>query len=73
MLIAGVWLVNNYVAILVVRTLDGPRAAGVYSVVQKGAELIVLVLVAANLPLAPVIARMHARRDRGAFSTPPNA
>jgi O-antigen/teichoic acid export membrane protein len=64
MLIAGVWLMNNYVATLVVGTLDGPRAAGVYSVVEKGGELIVLVLVAANMPLAPVIARMHARKDR---------
>lgn len=63
MLIAGVWLANNYVATLVVGTLDGSRAAGIYSVVEKGAELTVLVLIAANMPLAPVIARMHARRD----------
>lgn len=63
MLISGVWLANNYLATLVVGTLDGPRAAGVYSVVEKGAELIVLVLVAANMPLAPAIARMHARGD----------
>jgi O-antigen/teichoic acid export membrane protein len=49
---------------LVVGTIDGSRAAGVYSVVEKGAELIVLVLVAANMPLAPVIARLHARSDR---------
>ncbi len=64
MLISGVWLANNYLTTLVVGTLDGPRAAGVYSVVEKGAELIVLVLVAANMPLAPAIARMHARGDR---------
>lgn len=63
MLISGVWLANNYVATLVVGTLDGARAAGVYSVVEKGAELIVLVLVAANMPLAPAIARMHAVND----------
>jgi O-antigen/teichoic acid export membrane protein len=64
MLITGVWAANNYVTMLVVGTLDGSRAAGVYSVVEKGAELIVLVLLAANMPLAPVIARMHARKDR---------
>jgi O-antigen/teichoic acid export membrane protein len=64
MLISGVWAANNYCTTLVVGTLDGPRAAGVYSVVEKGAELIVLVLVAANIPLAPVIARLHARKDR---------
>ena len=38
MLISGVWMANNYCTTLVVGTLDGPRAAGVYSVVQKGAE-----------------------------------
>jgi O-antigen/teichoic acid export membrane protein len=64
MLISGVWLANNYLATLVVGTLDGPRAAGVYSVAEKGAELIVVVLVAANIPLAPAIARLHARGDR---------
>jgi O-antigen/teichoic acid export membrane protein len=64
MLISGVWAANNYVAILMVGTLDGSRAAGVYSVVQKGAEVIVLVLVAINMPLAPAIARLHARKDR---------
>jgi O-antigen/teichoic acid export membrane protein len=60
---AAVWFGNKYIATLVVGTLDGPRAAGVYSVVEKGAELIVLVLIAANMPLAPVIARMYANKD----------
>ena len=63
MLIAGVWMANNYVATLMVGTLDGSRAAGVYSVVQKGAEVIILVLLATNMPLAPAIARLHARKD----------
>jgi O-antigen/teichoic acid export membrane protein len=64
MLISGIWAANNYCTTLVVGSFDGPRAAGVYSVVEKGAELIVLILVAANIPLAPVIARMHARKDK---------
>jgi O-antigen/teichoic acid export membrane protein len=57
-------MANNYLTTLMVGTLDGPRSAGVYSVVQKGAELIVVLLVASNMPLAPAIARMHARGDR---------
>src|ERR1700682_2585674 len=56
-------MANNYVATLMVGTLDGSRAAGVYSVVQKGAEVIILVLLATNMPLAPAIARLHARKD----------
>lgn len=60
----AVWYGNKYIATLVVGTLAGPRAAGVYSAVERGSELIVLVLIAANMPLAPVIARMHATKDR---------
>jgi len=64
MLIAGVWAANNYATTLLVGALDGSRAAGVYSVVQKAAEVIVLVLIATNMPLAPAIARLHARGDQ---------
>ncbi len=64
MLITGVWLLNNYIGTLVTGTLRGPGDAGVYSVVQNGAAVIVLFLVAANMPLAPAVARLHARGDR---------
>jgi O-antigen/teichoic acid export membrane protein len=64
MLISGVWMANGYAATLVVGTIDGPRAAGVYSVVQKGAEVIVILLYATNMPLAPAVARLYARGDR---------
>jgi O-antigen/teichoic acid export membrane protein len=64
MLITGVWLVNNNLTTIVVGTLGGAHAAGVYSVVEKAGEIIILVLVATNMPLAPAIARLHARGDR---------
>jgi O-antigen/teichoic acid export membrane protein len=64
MLISGVWMLNNYVGTLVTGSLRGPGAAGVYNVVQNGAAIVVLFLVAANMPLAPVVARLHARGDR---------
>lgn len=64
MLIAGAWLLNGYIGTLVAGTLRGPGAAGVYTVVQSSAGVIVLFLMAANLPLAPVVARLHARGDR---------
>jgi O-antigen/teichoic acid export membrane protein len=64
MLISGIWMANNYCTTLVVGTLAGDRAVGVYSVVQKGAELIVLVLLAANMALAPTLARLYAQNDR---------
>lgn len=64
MLIGGVWTANAYVATLAVGTLDGARAAGVYNIAQRGAELIVVLLYAANMPLSPAVARLHARGDR---------
>jgi O-antigen/teichoic acid export membrane protein len=64
MLIGGLWMANSYVGTLAVGALAGPRAAGVYSIVEKGAAVIVLVLVATNMPLAPAIARLHAAGDR---------
>ena len=64
MLIVGVWMLNSYIGTLVTGTLAGPSAAGVYSVVQNGASVIVLFLVAVNMPLAPAVARLHAQGDR---------
>jgi O-antigen/teichoic acid export membrane protein len=64
MLISGVWLANGYITTLVVGTLDGPKSAGVYSVVQRGGEVIVVLLFATNMPLAPAVARLYARGDR---------
>ena len=64
MLISGVWMANNYAATLMVGILDGPGPAGVYTAAQKGAEVIVIILYATNMPLAPAIARLHARGDR---------
>jgi O-antigen/teichoic acid export membrane protein len=63
MLISGVWLANSYIATLAVGALNGSQAAGIYNVDQKGAELIVILLIAANMPLAPAVARLYARGD----------
>jgi O-antigen/teichoic acid export membrane protein len=64
MLISGVWMANLYAATLIVGALQGPQAAGVYSAVQKGSEVIVLVLSATNMALAPAIARLYAQSDK---------
>lgn len=64
MLVSSIWLLNGYVTILVVGSISGAKAAGVYNVVQTGALVVSLGLAAANMPLAPAIARMHARNDR---------
>jgi O-antigen/teichoic acid export membrane protein len=63
MLIGGIWQLNGYVSTIAVGTIGGPREAGIYSAVEKGGEIIVLLLVAANMPFAPLVARMHAKGD----------
>ena len=63
MLISSVWALNNYAATLIVGTLDGTRDAGIYNVVEKSAGLIAVFLVAANMPLAPAVARLSAQGD----------
>jgi O-antigen/teichoic acid export membrane protein len=67
MVISGIWAANNYTTTVLVGALRGSAAAGVYGVVENGAQLIVLLLMAANLPLAPVIARMHATNDHASL------
>jgi O-antigen/teichoic acid export membrane protein len=64
MLVAGVTTANTYVAILLVGAIRGAGAAGIYSVVQTGGGLIAVVLMAANMPLAPAVASLYARGDR---------
>jgi O-antigen/teichoic acid export membrane protein len=64
MLISGAWLASTYCTTLIVGAIDGPQGAGVYSVVQRGAEVIVIILYATNMPLAPAAARLYARGDR---------
>jgi O-antigen/teichoic acid export membrane protein len=63
MMINGLWTTNRYVGVLILGTLDGTSATGVYSVVEKGAAVILLVHFAVNMPLAPAIARLHAQGD----------
>jgi O-antigen/teichoic acid export membrane protein len=63
MVVAGIWTLNNYASVLIVGALAGPRAAGVFTVADNAAALTALVLVAANMPLAPAIARLHAQNE----------
>lgn len=64
MLISGVWILNNYVGTVVAGTMKGAHAAGIFSIVQSGSALIVLFLVATNMPLAPMAARLYSLDEK---------
>jgi O-antigen/teichoic acid export membrane protein len=64
MLVSGIWAVNSYVSVLVVGGIGGARDAAVYNLASTSAALSAFVLVAANVPLAPEIARLFAQGDR---------
>lgn len=61
--LGGMLLLNNNIDILMITSMKGPQDAGVYNAAIKGAELIFLVLVMINAPLAPIIARLFAQKD----------
>lgn len=67
MVVSGVTTLNTYVSILLVGALRGPAAAGTYNVVQTAGVLITVVLMAANMPLAPAIATLYERKDHSAL------
>lgn len=64
MLIGGVWTANYYLTTLIVGVLAGSDSAGVYAVAERGSSLIVIVLLAGNMALGPVVARLFAEGDR---------
>jgi len=59
---AGV--INQQVSTVIVGSLVGVKAAGLFDVAAKGATLVSFVLMAVNMPLAPVVADLYARGQR---------
>lgn len=63
LLIGGLGVVNTQTDIVLLGALRGPSDAGIYRVASRGAEFIEFVLLAVNAPLAPMMARIHARGE----------
>jgi O-antigen/teichoic acid export membrane protein len=64
MLVSGIWAVNSYVTVLVVGALGGAREAAVFNLASTSAAFSAFILIAANVPLAPELARLFAKGDR---------
>jgi O-antigen/teichoic acid export membrane protein len=63
MFISGMQIINTHTDIIMLGTIKGAEAAGIYSIVNRGAALITFVLFAVNVPLAPVISSLYAAKD----------
>jgi O-antigen/teichoic acid export membrane protein len=64
LVVGGMQVINSYTDILMLGSMKGAAAAGVYRAVWELASLISFSLIAANMALAPAIARLWATGDR---------
>jgi len=60
MFIESIHVINARADILMIGSLSGVEAAGIYAPVNRGAQLIVFVLMAFNGPISPTIASLYA-------------
>ena len=58
-------ILNNQISSLLLGTLSGTTALGMYSVAERGAQLVVFPLSAINLTLAPTFANLYHAEDIG--------
>lgn len=57
-------MINANADILMLGSMAGPAAAGVYKVATRGAELLTFSLAVISVPLGPSLARLHAAGDK---------
>lgn len=59
MLITGMQIINARTDIIMLGIMKGPKEAGIYSVANHGAELIIFILFAVNTALAPTVVNLY--------------
>lgn len=64
MFLEGIHVLNARADVLMLGQLNGLEAAGIYAPVNRGAQLIVFILMAFNGPLSPTIASLYADGKR---------
>ena len=60
LLIGGTQVVNSQTDVIMLGLLRSPEEVGVYTVASRGTRLILLVMVAVNTAIGPVVARVYA-------------
>jgi len=56
--------INEQISIIMVGSMLGSEATGIFDVARRGAMLVSFILMAVNMPLAPIIARFYARGEK---------
>jgi O-antigen/teichoic acid export membrane protein len=56
-------ILNQQVGVVMLGSMVGPAAAGVYDVARRMAMLVSFVLLAVNMPLGPIVANLYARGE----------
>ncbi len=63
MLLGGMWLVNPLVSTIMLGSFRGAHDVGVYTVVSRGADIMMIGLLAVTTPLSPRVAQLFAVGD----------
>jgi O-antigen/teichoic acid export membrane protein len=64
MWLSALYLVNNRADLIMLGSLRGAYEAGIYAVASRAGEFVTFIAVAANMVLAPQIARLHHKGDK---------
>jgi len=56
--------INDHISIIMVGSMLGSEATGIFDVARRGAMLVSFILMAVNMPLAPTVARLYARGEK---------
>ena len=57
-------IINQQISTVIVGSMLGPKAAGIFDVAMKGATLVSFALVAINMPLAPAVASLYIQGEK---------
>jgi len=61
--LAGADAINQQIGVIMLGSMVGPEAAGIYDVARRAATLVGLLLLAVNMPLGPLVAGLYARGE----------
>ncbi len=61
--VSGMYILGIKISTIMLGSMSGAKAAGIYTVADQGAALIMYVLFAVSAPLAPTVASLFALRD----------